>query len=242
MDEPKINRGLRRSLLKKKDKKCDKDMKYFSSQLEKTLLNFFLQLARIKSLLPVIADIKKSFGKNKVTDTALMLLDELKDFHTDLFEEDPLLLQNKLSKIKLFKGKLDLKFLDNEKAIVKYIRNIYIYSKGCESPEEALKLITQQKSNEAEEAKESNLNLGGMLDNLPPNLGSLVKDLLPQLTSNTKDLNLNNIDLSNPMSLLNSGLDFSSIMTNLVPSIQNKIKEIDKDELGKELASLLKEM
>lgn len=238
MDElSNINRGIKRSLLKKKDK----DKKYFSSQLEKTLLNFFLQLAKIKGLLPVISDIKKLFGKQKIDVTAKMLLSELLSVSEDLFNvEDDSELKSKLFELKLFKGKLDLKSLSSEKAIIKYIRNIYIYSIGCESPEDALKLITLHKS--TEENGNGNGDFGEMLNGLPPNISSLVKDILPQLTSNTKDLNLKNIDLSNPLSLLNSGLDISSIMTNLVPTLQDKIKKMDKDELGKELAGILKEM
>lgn len=217
----------------------------YTPLFKKSLTNFFMNLVKFPDMINHIVDVKKNFEKLEVSASSALLISELENQEKHIMSDNKESLDIVFS-LSLFNGKLPLEKIKEREIGIKHLRLIYLYAKGVQSESEAQRLLTtygihfkknnlRKMTNEIENSKASKMSEPGIdIKNfskmLPPNLGTLFSDI-------SEDIDLESIDLSNPMSILTNSM---SSMHNVLPKIQNKIGDLDTNELGMEIAQVLK--
>lgn len=225
--------------MKSKTKKLN-----YNSLFKKSLTNFFLNLIKFKEMIPYVMDVRTNYEKMDVKDSSAILIKELETYEKEIMSEESHSLDTVFSQV-LFGGKLPLDKIKEREIGIKHIRLIYLYAKGVQDQDEAQRLLTQygmhfkknnlkRMTNQIENSKtkmtEPGLDIKNFSKMLPPNLGSLFSDI-------SEEIDLENMDLSNPMSVITNSM---TNMHQVLPKIQNKIGDLNTDDLGMEIAQVLK--
>lgn len=214
-----------------KPKSKDRSIHNFKALLGKTLTKFFTNIAKIQECLPYVMTLNQNFRNQDIVDTARMLVSEFEPVSDDLFSDNC----DSVFKLTIFKGTFPLEHIASQQASIKYLRLIYTYAVGCVDYAKGESLVVSQKEKEAV-SKETDF---------PPNITKLMDFVVPGIRKKINGRSLESVmkgfDASNPIaSLLGSGIDVNSMMSDIVPLLSQKIDSMDKDELAKEIAQVLK--
>lgn len=198
--------------------------KGYSELYKNSLTSFLINLVKVKSYFSTITRIKKEFENLSTQESSKIIISELSSCESELFSDNYDIVYTKT----LFSGLLPLQDVPNKDTCIKHIRLIYAYSVGIQNPSKGEALLKNIKS-----IKETKLvkmpAKGPDVADLPPIIKSLVKDVIG-------DMDLSKLNLENPMMLMSM---LPSIL-NKAETLPEKLKNIDPEKFGKEVAQLLK--